>query len=66
MKSKLTIEEALMTVLDQVDYVRGNCAPTEMVAAVLPKEIILLAHEALEEERSRRDKVNGIIYYTGK
>ncbi len=41
------LEAALRTVLDQVDYTRGACGPTEMVGAVLPIEVIRLAHEAL-------------------
>jgi hypothetical protein len=44
-----TIREALMLVLDQVDYVRGNCGLTEMVGACLPKEIIAIARKALED-----------------
>lgn len=43
-----TTEQALMLVLDQVDYVRGNCGITDMVGAVLPKEIIAIARKALE------------------
>lgn len=46
----LSLRDALLTVLDQVDYMAGNCSPTEMVAAVLPKEIIVLARRALETE----------------
>lgn len=41
------LSEALLLVLDNVDYVRGNCGVTEMVGAVLPKEIIAEAREAL-------------------
>lgn len=47
--------EALQVVLDQVDYTAGNCGPTEMVAACLPKEVIRLAREALSHERERID-----------
>jgi hypothetical protein len=39
-------QTALLTVLDQVDYTNGACGPTEMVAAVLPREVIKLAREA--------------------
>jgi hypothetical protein len=45
------IEAALLTVLDQVDYVRQNCSVTEMVGAVLPKEVIELARTKLAEYR---------------
>ena len=41
------IRTALLTVLDQVDYLAGNCRMNEMVGAVLPKEVIILAREAL-------------------
>ena len=34
---------ALRTVLDQVDYTTGNCRMNDMVAAVLPREIIRIA-----------------------
>ena len=40
---------ALTIVLDQVDYTAGNCRPNEMVGAVLPKEVIALARQAIEE-----------------
>ena len=40
---------ALATVLDQVDYTAGNCRPNEMVGAVLPKEVIVLARQAIAD-----------------
>ena len=40
---------ALETLLDQVDYTNGACAPTEMVGAVLPKEVITLAKRTIQE-----------------
>ena len=40
---------ALLTVLDQVDYTNGACGVTEMVGAVLPKEIIALARKSIAE-----------------
>ena len=43
----MDIKTALLTVLDQVDYTAGNCSVTEMIGAVLPKEIISLARTAL-------------------
>ena len=45
----MTTRDALLMILDQADYTIGNCAPTEMVAAVLPREIIALARKALAE-----------------
>lgn len=38
---------ALLVVLDQVDYTRGACSATEMVGAVLSKEVIALARKAI-------------------
>ena len=52
----LTVREALLTVLDQVDYTNGACGVTEMVGAVLPKNVIALAREALAKDKS--DAVN--------
>jgi len=40
---------ALALVLDQVDYTRGACGLTEMVGAVLSKEVIALARRAIDE-----------------
>jgi len=37
----------LLLILDQVDYTAGNCGVTEMVGAVLPREIIARARERL-------------------
>lgn len=45
----MTLRDALLTVLDQVDYTARACSPTDMVAAVLPVEIIALARRALHE-----------------
>jgi hypothetical protein len=42
-----TVVAALRTLLDQVDYTRGACGPTEQVAACLPKEVIAQAQAAL-------------------
>lgn len=47
---KMNAREALQVVLDSVDYTAGNCRVNEMVGAVLPRSIILLAREAIEEE----------------
>lgn len=43
----MTCKEALQLVLDQVDYTSGACSVTEMVGAVLPKEVIAKAREAI-------------------
>lgn len=41
------LRAALLTLLDQVDYMAGACSVTEMVGAVLSKEVIARAREAL-------------------
>lgn len=45
----LTVREALLTVLDQVDYDAGACGLTDMVGACLPIEVIRLARQALKD-----------------
>ncbi|MDB4871997.1 MAG: hypothetical protein JWL97_3001 [Gemmatimonadales bacterium] len=42
-----TVRAALQVILDCVDYTQGACAPTEMVGAVLPKEVIEKARAIL-------------------
>ena len=42
----MTPADALRTLLDQVDYTIGACGPTEMVDAVLPREVIALCRKA--------------------
>lgn len=39
---------ALLTLMDQVDYRNGACAPTEMVAAVLPTIVLEICDEAIK------------------
>jgi hypothetical protein len=48
----MTCRDALLLVLDQVDYTAGACSLTEMVGAVLPKEVIQKAREALHVEQA--------------
>jgi hypothetical protein len=43
----LTPAEALRLLLDQVDYTVGACGATELVGAVLPRDVIEKCHEAL-------------------
>jgi hypothetical protein len=43
----ITVREALLLVLDQVDYTKGACGLTEMVGACLPAEVIDKARQAL-------------------
>ena len=41
------IAEATRVLLDQVDYMAGNCRPNEMVGAVLSRQVIALVRDAL-------------------
>lgn len=45
----LSTDEALRLILDQVDYVKGNCEPTELVAAVLTPQVIEICRDALSK-----------------
>lgn len=50
---------ALLLVLDQVDYMRGRCSATEMVGAVLSREVLKTAREAVVERRGTlRDELD--------
>jgi hypothetical protein len=44
----MDVESALRTLLDHVDYTAGNCAPNEMVGALVPAQVINLCREALK------------------
>lgn len=44
----LRLRVALQVVLDQIDYTRGACTPTEMIGACMPKEVLEMAHDVLE------------------
>lgn len=46
---KTTLKEALLLLLDQVDFVAGNCGPTEMVSAVLTTEVISICRQAIAD-----------------
>lgn len=43
----MTLEQALRLLLDHMDYTKGACEPTEMVAACVPKEVLMECREAL-------------------
>lgn len=47
--------EALLLVLDHVDFTNKACHFTEMVGAVLPKEVIAKAQEALLADPDKKD-----------
>jgi hypothetical protein len=42
------ILQALRVLLDQVDYTSGACTMTEMVGAVLPREVLAKARAAIK------------------
>lgn len=48
---ELTPREALLLVLDQVDYIAGNCRANEPVGAALPSAVIARAHDALKADQ---------------
>ena len=41
------LNSVLQTVMDAIDYTTGNCGLTEMVGAVLPRELITNARNAM-------------------
>lgn len=45
-KDNSRLREALMLLLDNVDYTEGACSVTEMVGAILPREILVKANQA--------------------
>lgn len=45
------LRQWLGVVLDQVDYTRGACSPTEMVGACLDQSVIASARKTLEETK---------------
>ena len=60
----VTILEALRMVLDQVDYLAGNCRVNEPVGGGLTKEILALARENMaqgEQEQPSRMRQKAII-----
>jgi len=56
MKSAAELRGIILMLLDQVDYTRGACEVTEMVGAVLPRQVIEMAREACEIEAPKRVK----------
>jgi hypothetical protein len=45
----MTLREALLLLLDHVDYTKGACILTEMVGAVLPLSVLDLIHQVLKD-----------------
>lgn len=58
MEIPLTVRDALLLILDHVDYLENACACNEMVAAALPESVIRQAYQALAEDSlSRKEKL---------
>jgi hypothetical protein len=51
----LTVAEALALLLDQVDYLDGNCGITEPVGGVLSRDVIAICRAALAREKSHAE-----------
>jgi hypothetical protein len=49
----MNTREALLLILDQVDYTAGNCGLTEMVGAVLSKEVIDICRKAIIDDAEK-------------
>jgi len=52
------LRQCLLVVLDCVDYTANACRPTDMVSAVLPRNIIENARRALEKNSARNGAPN--------
>ena len=47
----MSVREALLLILNQVDYTAGACRVNEMVGAVLPVDILRQAKQALAQDK---------------
>lgn len=45
------LRRALLLILDSADYMRGACSIAEMVGAVIPPQVLDIAHDALEKTK---------------
>lgn len=43
------VRQALLLLLDQIDYTSYACAPFDMVGACIPPEVLVICHKALQE-----------------
>ncbi|MEN6621081.1 MAG: hypothetical protein ABFD50_06005 [Smithella sp.] len=50
------LRSALQLVLSQVDYMNGRCRMAEIVGAVLPKEVLKIANDALKRDGNHESK----------
>ena len=52
----MTCEEALLLLLDQIDFRNGACSPTSMVGACIPPEVFARCDEALKAAKGLRSE----------
>lgn len=45
--------EALKVILFEIDYDQGRCRPNEMIGAVVPKELLIKARNAIAKTEGR-------------
>jgi len=57
----LTHKEALLTVLDSVDYTEGNCSIMSPISSVLPVSVIREARESLANEEKSLDNAHSAL-----
>ena len=57
------LRQWLLVVLDCADYTAGNCRVNEMVGAVLPKEVIEQAREALLADTQEQDELEEALCF---
>ena len=50
---ELSPTEALLLLLDQIDYTRGACGPTELIGALIAPDILAKCRRAAELEKQR-------------
>lgn len=49
-RTRMTPRQALLLVMNHVDYTILKCSPTEPVAAALPADVIAMARRTLDAE----------------
>lgn len=47
------LEAALFLLLSSIDYTTGACRLNEMIGAILPKECLAIAREALKKDKAK-------------
>lgn len=51
----MTCKDALLLLLDQVDFTAGACSPTEMVGACIPKVVLDKCRAAIADDKQTSD-----------